>query len=88
MFFTSQPLEAAQAHQYGFLNAIVPPERLSKATVDLAEVIASRAPLVVSVLKKQLKHLSNPPAISVQAFEELHEMRKQAWSSNDMEEGE
>ena len=87
MFFTSTPLVAEQALQYGFLNAVVPSSDLTRCAEDLARTIASRAPLVINVLKRQLKHLSNPPAISVQAFEELHEMRKQAWSSNDMEEG-
>ena len=45
----------------------------------MALTIASRAPLVVSLLKKQLTALSQSSALSPDLFEELHELRKTAW---------
>lgn len=53
----------------------------------MALTIASRAPLVVSLLKKQLTALSQSSALSPDLFEELHELRKTAWLSEDMQEG-
>ena len=49
--------------------------------------MAGRAPLAVQVLKLQLKNLSQAAAVSPDAFEAMHEMRKEAWSSADMQEG-
>ena len=54
---------------------------------EMALTIASRAPLVVSLLKKQLTALSQSSALSPDLFEELHELRKTAWLSEDMQEG-
>lgn len=87
MFFTSSALTAEQAHSYGFVNMVVASEELTERTNELAQLVASRAPLVIAVLKKQLAHLSSTPSLTADAFEELHEMRKKAWSSMDMEEG-
>ena len=53
----------------------------------MANIIASRAPLVVHLLKRQLLCMSPAPSLTPEVFEELHEKRKQTWCSNDMEEG-
>ena len=42
---------------------------------------------MVAVLKKQLRCLSQRASMSPELFEELHEMRKGAWESEDMQEG-
>jgi len=87
MFFSSSVLSAEEAHRYGFLNAVVPHDELSVKASEMASTIASRAPLVVTVLKKQLHQLCATASLTPDIFEELHEMRKAAWSSQDMEEG-
>ena len=56
-------------------------------TQEMANIIASRAPLVVHLLKRQLLCMSPAPSLTPEVFEELHEKRKQTWCSNDMEEG-
>lgn len=87
MFFSGEPISADQALQIGFVNDIVPMERLEKRTQEMADIIASRAPLVVHLLKRQLLCMSPQPSLTPEVFEELHEKRKKTWSSNDMEEG-
>jgi len=87
MFFSSSVLSAEEAHRYGFLNSVVPHDELSVKASEMAAIIASRAPLVVTVLKKQLTQLCATANLTPEIFEELHEMRKAAWSSGDMEEG-
>ena len=64
-----------------------PCEQLSEKAHEMAAAIASRAPLVVGLLKKQLTTLSQTAALSPDLFEELHELRRSAWLSQDMQEG-
>ena len=87
MFFSSEPLSAECAARHGFINCCVPPEQLTEKAIEMASTIASRAPLVVQLLKKQLTTLSQSAALSPDLFEELHELRKGAWLSDDMQEG-
>jgi len=87
MFFSSSALTAEEAARFGFLTACVPAEQLTATVTEMALTIASRAPLVVSLLKKQLTALSQSSALSPDLFEELHELRKNAWLSEDMQEG-
>lgn len=87
MFFTGLPLSSEEALRYGFLNQVVPSEELTAKTEELAATLASRAPLVVQLLKKQITSICSAPALTPDAFEELHEMRRKAWCSDDMEEG-
>ena len=87
MFFSGEPITADQALQNGFVNEIVPVERLEKRTQEMANIIANRAPLVVHLLKRQLLCMSPAPTLTPEVFEELHEKRKKTWCSNDMEEG-
>jgi methylmalonyl-CoA decarboxylase len=87
MFFTALPLSAAEAARHGLVNNVVPAPELSARLAELAATVAGRAPLAVQVLKLQLKNLSQAAAVSPDAFEAMHEMRKEAWSSADMQEG-
>jgi len=87
MFFSSTPISADKALQYGLLNAVVPSEDLTAKAEEMAAIMASRAPMVVELLKKQCLSICSSPALTPDAFEELHEMRKRAWCSEDMQEG-
>lgn len=87
MFFSGEPISAEEALRVGFLNEVVPAEQLTEKIEDMALIIASRAPLVVSLLKKQILCIASTPNMAPEVFEELHEMRRQTWNSNDMEEG-
>ncbi len=87
MLFTAQPLSAEDAYRLGLLNRLVAPDVIEKATMGIARDIASRAPLAVRVLKKEMQRLTAGPGISPDDFEEIQDMRREAYRSNDFKEG-
>lgn len=87
MLFTAQPLSAEDAYRLGLLNNLVEPERLEETTMQMAEEIASRAPLVVRVLKLEMQRLTDGPGISAGDFEEIQSLRRDAYRSEDFKEG-
>jgi enoyl-CoA hydratase len=54
LLLTGEPLTAQRAHQIGFVNRLVPRERLLDEALTLAETIAANAPLVVRASKEML----------------------------------
>ena len=48
MLFTGEPIDAATALRDGLVSRVVPPADLDKATLDLAQTIASKSPLVLA----------------------------------------
>jgi enoyl-CoA hydratase/carnithine racemase len=54
LLLTGEPLTAQRAHQIGFVNRLVPRERLLDEALTLAETIAGNAPLVVRASKEML----------------------------------
>jgi len=54
VLLTGEPLTAHRAHQIGFVNRLVPRERLLNESLTLAETIARNAPLVVRASKAML----------------------------------
>jgi methylmalonyl-CoA decarboxylase len=87
MLFTGEPISAEDAHRYGMLNRLVEPEHLEETTMHLAEVIASRAPLAVTVLKAELRSLTAGARMSPDEFEVIQSTRRTAFRSNDLKEG-
>ena len=87
MLFTGDPISAEDAYRYGMLNRLVEPERLEETTMQLAGVIASRAPLAVSVVKAELSSLSKGSPMSADEFEFIQAARRAAFRSDDLKEG-
>ena len=87
MLFTAQPLSAEDAYRLGLLNRLVAPEELESAAMEIARDIANRAPLAVRVLKKEMQRLTAGPGISPDDFEEIQGLRREAYRSNDFQEG-
>ena len=58
-------MPADRALQMGILNHLVPPDRLEAATEQLATFIARNSPLVISLLKEQLRVLAEAQALNV-----------------------
>jgi enoyl-CoA hydratase len=54
LLLTGEPLTAQRAYQIGFVNRLVPRERLLEESLALAETIAQNAPLVVQASKAML----------------------------------
>jgi methylmalonyl-CoA decarboxylase len=87
MLFTGDPISAEDAHRYGMLNRMVDPEHLEETTMQLARVIASRAPLAVTALKAQLRSLTSGAPLSADESERIQSARRTAFRSNDLKEG-
>jgi methylmalonyl-CoA decarboxylase len=85
--FTRDPLSADDAYRFGLLNRLVEPDRLEEATMDLARTIAGRAPLVVTVVKSELRRLTAGASLSVDQFEQIQSVRRAAFMSDDLKEG-
>jgi methylmalonyl-CoA decarboxylase len=87
MFFSADPVTADRAERIGILNHLVPSERLLDFTMELANRIASRSALAISVIKEQFRILSSAHPIAPEAFERIQGLRRRVYDSHDYEEG-
>jgi methylmalonyl-CoA decarboxylase len=87
MLFTAQPISAQRAVQVGLVNQVVPGDRLEEATMTLAAQIARNSPLVISLLKEQLRVLSESTPLNPNTFERIQSLRRQIYDSADYQEG-
>ena len=87
MVVTGNPLSAEDAYRFGLLNRLVSPEQLEATTMEIAQTIASRAPLAVSVVKAELSSLSRGTPMSADEFESIQGARRTAFLSDDLKEG-
>lgn len=58
MLFTARPMPADRALRVGLIDQVVPAERLESATAELARHMIRNSPLVISLLKEQLRVLA------------------------------
>lgn len=59
MLFTGEPISADTALRDGLVSRVVPPTELDKATMDLAQTIAGKSPLVLAQGKELFhKHMA------------------------------
>ena len=87
MVFTGNPLSAEDAYRFGLLNRLVSAEKLEATTMEMAQTIASRAPLAVSVVKAELSSLSRGVPMSADEYEFIQSARRAAFRSDDLKEG-
>jgi enoyl-CoA hydratase/carnithine racemase len=84
MTLTGDPVDARRAYELGLVNAVVPPEKVLEAAVEVAERIAANGPLAVAAVK-ELVRLNVTD--SVRAAERTRELRKTVFGSEDAKEG-
>lgn len=87
MFFTAAPVKADDAAKWGILNHLVPAAELESFTFDLAKSMATKAPLVLSAVKEQLRILVEANSVTPDAFERIQELRQRVYQSADYQEG-
>ena len=58
---TGRVIDAAEALSHGIVSRVVPADRLDDEALDIAQRIASRAPLAVRCARATLASLANPP---------------------------
>lgn len=87
MLFTADPISPEDALRFGLLNRLVDPENLESTTLLMAQTIASRAPKVVRLLKAELRKLTSGPGLTPDDFEEIQQLRRDAYRGKDFVEG-
>lgn len=87
MFFTASAFSAEQSKNWGLLNHLVPSSELENFTYKFAAKIAEKAPLAVSVIKEQLRILSDAEPVTPSVFERIQELRTRVYHSDDYKEG-
>ena len=87
LFFTANKLDVQRAERFGLVNRLVDSDMLEATALELAQGIASKAPLAVAAVKEQLRILEDLQPMPVQAMEQIAELRRQACESADFGEG-
>lgn len=87
MLFTAQPVAAKRLVEQGIVSHAVPREELESVTRRIAEQIAQNSPLVISLLKEELRLLSASHNLSPETFERVQALRRQVYDSEDYQEG-
>ncbi len=87
MLFRAQPITADRALQAGVVNRVVPAEDLDAALSEVAADIGRNSPLVISLLKQELRELAAARPLSAGTFERLQAIRRQIYDSEDYKEG-
>ena len=70
MFFTGTPISAQEAYRVGFVDRVVPLDRLMTDVNELAAVIASKAPLGLRLGKEALNRVEFMPVDEGYALEQ------------------
>jgi methylmalonyl-CoA decarboxylase len=87
MLFTARPMSAQRALQVGIVNQVFPAKLLESATYELATQITRNSPLVIALLKEELRVLSAATPLTPEGFERIQALRRQIYDSADYQEG-
>ena len=87
MLFTALPVPVKRLLSQGIVSHAVPREQLDSLTREIAEKIAQNSPLVISLLKEELRLLSASHNLGPETFERVQAMRRQVYDSEDYQEG-
>jgi len=87
MLFTAQPIGAERLVAQGIVSHAVPRAELESLTRKMAEQIARNSPLVISLLKEELRLLSASHNLRPETFERVQAMRRLVYDSEDYQEG-
>ena len=87
MLFTAQPMKVDRALRLGLINQVVPPDGLESATTELAGYIIRNSPLVISLLKEQLRVLGEAHPLNPEGFQRIQSIRRRIYDSADYREG-
>jgi methylmalonyl-CoA decarboxylase len=87
MLFTAQPLPVQRLVDRGIVSRAVARDQLERVTMDIADQIARNSPLVMGLLKEELRLLSISHNLGPETFERVQAMRRQVYDSEDYQEG-
>jgi len=85
MFFTAEPIDAARLKRMGVVNRLCDStDSAHEVALEMAETIASRAPLSLASIKAEIAAQSGDIESDP---DQLRHMRERAWASEDFREG-
>jgi methylmalonyl-CoA decarboxylase len=87
MLFTGRSLPVKRLLDQGIVSHAVPRAQLESVTHGIAEQIAKNSPLVIGLLKEELRLLSASHNLGPETFERVQSMRRRIYDSADYEEG-
>jgi enoyl-CoA hydratase/carnithine racemase len=87
LFLTGRNLDARRAAEIGLVNEIVPEAELEATSLELAAEIAANAPLSMTGNKRAIETLARFPRLTPEQEEELVELRRSCFASEDFREG-
>ena len=87
MLFTARPMGVKRLVDQGIVSHAVAREELENLTLTIAEQIAHNSPLVISLLKEELRLLSASHNLGPETFERVQAMRRVVYDSKDYQEG-
>ena len=87
MLFTARPMPVKRLVDQGIVSQAVPRARLESVTQEMAEQISSNSPMVIGLLKEELRLLSASHNLGPETFERVQAMRRRVYDSEDYQEG-
>jgi methylmalonyl-CoA decarboxylase len=87
MLFTAQPVSAKRLYECGVINHVVPREELESFTQQLAMQITQNSPLVLRILKEEMRVLASAHPLTPEAYERIQSLRRETYDSEDYQEG-
>jgi len=87
MFFTGKLYEKQRLKELGLVDYLVPRDDLEQFTFDIANVIASNAPLSLKGTKRMLNLITKTPSLNRADLEESQNLLYEGYCSADLKEG-
>jgi len=87
MLFTAKPISAQRLKECGVINHVVSRDDLESFTMEMANQIVETSPLVVRILKEELRVLASAHPITPEAYERIQSLRREVYDSEDYQEG-
>lgn len=87
LFFSAAPVSAGRLEMSGVINHVVPRADLEAFTIAMARKIAKNSPLVLRVLKEEMRALADAHPLNPETYERLQAIRRDVYDSHDYQEG-
>ena len=87
LLYTAEPVPVTRLVDSGVINHAVPRRELEAFTLNLARQMAKTSPLVLSVMKEEMRVLANAHPLNPETFERLQALRRDVYDSHDYQEG-
>jgi len=87
ILFTAAPISAQRAQAIGIINHAVPTDELEAFTHKMVDKIRHNAPLAITMIKEEMRVLSEAFPINPDVFEKIQSGRRIVYNSKDYAEG-